>query len=232
MGGGYCVYLNGKKLIEVEKGPGRGQGGKPRGAFITKDMAGEFGGEVTIAATGFLRYSGRYKGKPQNRIPRGRFSVWLEKMKIPPMDAKVLQKSAIAPMRSTETWHTEDKDDRFHWDGEVEPNPKVLGSWKKIDTVAAVETFAPGQETSEKAPKTSRFAMDLEEVTFKNKGLTDHKLRVWSGNTFMNLKQNEALAMQIKTLDGDDYLFIEAGGFGYRVPKDYTPPYYVYKRVK
>jgi hypothetical protein len=39
------------------------------------------------------------------------------------------------------------------------------------------------------------------------------------------------LKMVVKSIDGTEYLFLEKGGFGYRVPKTYVPPFYVLKRV-
>ena len=41
------------------------------------------GGKVTIAATSFLKYfHPRFKSIP----PQGHFNLWLEEMKIPPLD--------------------------------------------------------------------------------------------------------------------------------------------------
>ncbi len=54
------------------------------GAFISKEFAEDFqGGKVVIAATSFLRYNRKYKVAPTSRIPQGRFTFWLEEMKIP-----------------------------------------------------------------------------------------------------------------------------------------------------
>ena len=41
-----------------------------------------------------------------------------------------------------------------------------------------------------------------------------------------------ALKMKTKTIDGTDYLFIEAGGFTSGKPKDWHPGWYVLKQVK
>lgn len=56
-------------------------------------------------------------------------------------------------------------------------------------------------------------------------------LWIWSGDTLMNLERNEALKMIVKTIDGGDYLFIEAGGFSTRHFVGWQPPLYVMKRA-
>ena len=82
-GEGYAIYVNGKLLAESNAGVGRRQGGQPRGGHVYADFRDEFkGGKVTIAATSFLRYN-----NPRGIIPpRGHFTLWLEEMKIPPLN--------------------------------------------------------------------------------------------------------------------------------------------------
>jgi len=71
-------------LAESNAGVGVRQGGQPRGGHIYNDFRGEFqGGKVTIAATSFLRY---YHPASGSIPPRGHISLWLEEMKIPPLD--------------------------------------------------------------------------------------------------------------------------------------------------
>ena len=54
--------INGKPLIEFKTCFGRGSGGLPKGAFITREFLGDFnGGEVTIAVKTFLRFNDKYK---------------------------------------------------------------------------------------------------------------------------------------------------------------------------
>jgi alpha-galactosidase len=83
-GDGYSIYVNGKLLAQSSAGVGKRQGGQPRGGFIYNDFRDEFkGGKVTIAATSFLRYN-----NPRGIIPpRGHLTLWLEEMKIPPLDS-------------------------------------------------------------------------------------------------------------------------------------------------
>ncbi len=81
-GEGYAIYVNGKLLAESTAGVGVRQGGQPRGAHIYNEFRDEFkGGQVTIAATSFLRFN-----HPRHGVqpPRGHISLWMEEMKIPP----------------------------------------------------------------------------------------------------------------------------------------------------
>ena len=67
-------------------------------------------------------------------------------------------------------------------------------------------------------------------ITFKDNGETDSMTRLWSGDTLMDLTRYEALKMQIREMDGADYLFIEAGGFSTGNKPDWKPNLYVMKR--
>jgi len=67
-------------------------------------------------------------------------------------------------------------------------------------------------------------------ITFKDKGMTGDGLWIWSGEALMDLERYQALKMTVKTIDGSDYLFIEAGGFSQKNPVGWKPPLYVMKR--
>ena len=85
-GEGYAIYINGKQLIEYPHGVGRGQGAQPRGAFIDGEFVKQFqGGTVTIAATSFLKY---FHPRDKSIPPQGHFDLWLQEMKIPPLDVR------------------------------------------------------------------------------------------------------------------------------------------------
>ena len=233
-GGGYAIYINGKRLIEQTRCAGRGQGARPKGAFITKEFLKDSqGGEVTIAAKSFLRFNHKYKVRPTTRIPQGRISFHFEEMKLPPLGPAEMVKSAtVVPMLSTkwqEKQNEDDKelqsdDDRFLYDGKFVANPQVLGNWKIIDQVKTVDEFKtdkrmnPGRAT-------------IRAITFKDKGETDELLWIWSGDTLMDLARNQALKMTVKRVGDDDYLFVEAGGFSTRQREGWKTPYYVMKRV-
>ncbi len=59
----------------------------------------------------------------------------------------------------------------------------------------------------------------------------------WSGDTLMDLKRDyrgsaayEALKMVVKSIDGTDTLFVEAGGFSTKHPAGWQSPWVVMKR--
>jgi len=84
-GAGYELYVNGKLMGSAKNGNGRGQGGKPRYVPVTEEFLEDFKkGEVTIAATTFLRYGSRAK-VTMPPVPQGIFSLWVEEMKLPPI---------------------------------------------------------------------------------------------------------------------------------------------------
>jgi len=229
---GYRIHINGQQLIETKHGVGRRQGARPRGAFITKAFVDEFAkGPVTIAATTFMRYGSRAIAT-MPPVPQGIFSLWLEEMKLPPVDDEAIRKSAtVIPMLSSDWQAKQDPDnrelrradDKFHWDGRFVVNPKILGRWKTIDQVQAVAEFTPDKKMDSRRAR-------LKQLTFKDKGLTSVGTWIWSGDILMNLDRYEALKITVKTLAGADYLFIEAGGFSTRNTPGWTSPLYVMKR--
>jgi len=231
-GDGYKIYLNGKPLVEAKGGIGRREGGKPRGGFVTKEFAGEFNkGPVTIAATAFLRY-GSSAEVTMPPVPQGIFSLWLEEMKLPPLYDEAMRKSAtVIPMLTSQWQAKQDPDNRelqpdegkFRYDGKFIDNPKVLGTWRIIDQVKTIDEFTPGKKMD---PGRAMFT----EMAFKDKGMTGDGLWIWSGEALMDLERYQALKMTVKTIDGSDYLFVEAGGFSTRNPLGWQPPWYVMKR--
>ncbi len=85
-GEGYAIYLNGKLLAESKAGvtAWRKEGWKPRGGHVWADVREEFnGGKVTLAVCTFPMNN----RAPDSFIPAGPpLSVWLEEMKIPPLE--------------------------------------------------------------------------------------------------------------------------------------------------
>ncbi len=231
-GDGYRIYVNGKLLIETKYGVGRRQGAKPRGGYITKEFVEEFNkGPVTIAATSFLRY-GNKAIVQMPPVPQGIFSLWLEEMKLPPINDDAIRKSAtVIPMLSSEWQAKQDpdkaelqtEDDMFRYDGRFVANPRLLGSWTIVDQVATVDEFHLEKEMNPGRPT-------FTEITFRDKGLTGDALRIWSGDTLMDLERYQAMKMIVKQIAGGDYLFIESGGFGTRNPVGWQSPWYVMKR--
>ncbi len=231
-GDGYRIYINGKVLIETKNGVGRRQGGQPRGAFITKEFVEQFtNGEVTIAATSFMRY-GNKAIVQMPPTPQGIFTMWLEEMKLPPINDEAVRKSAtVIPMLTAE-WQRNQApdnaelqtgDDRFHYDGKFVANGKLAGTWTVVDQVNSIDQFTPDKKINAGRPPFSSLSLLKD-------GLTNHPLRIWSGSTLMDLERYQALKMTLKTIDGKDYLFVEVGGFSTRNAIDWKSPLVVLKQ--
>lgn len=104
-GGGHVIYINGKPLIEATQGNGRGAGGSPKGAYITREFLADFkSGKVTIAVKTFIRFNDKYKVKPSSRIPQGKISLHLDEQKLPPMGDDLLIKSAAVVAMLSSEW--------------------------------------------------------------------------------------------------------------------------------
>ena len=218
-GGGHVIYINGEQLIETQKCNGRGSGGRPKGAYITRDFMDDFkGGKVCIAVMTFLRNNDKYKVKPSKHVPQGKFSLHIEEQKLPPMEDELVFKSAsIVPMLSSEWQDRQDPEDReksasavkYRWDGRFVNNPKISGEWKVIAQVADIADFDPARKTRVNRPPFSS-------LNLKEGGRTDSPVWAWSGDMLMDLTKFQALKMKPRNLDGKDYLFVEVGGFGNR----------------
>ncbi len=226
-GGGHLIYVNGKPLVEAKTCNGRGSGGLPKGAYLTKEFLDDFrSGEITLAAITFLRFNDKYKVKPNSKVPQGKFSLHIEEQKLPPMgDDLLLKSAAIVPMLSTEWQDAQDPEDReksalarkFRWDGQFVANPEILGNWKVITQVAAMEEFDP-------AKKFGRARNPLfDAITFKEDGSTHDTTWIWSADILMDLNRYQALKITPKTLAGSLYLFVEAGGYSTRHKPGWKP---------
>ncbi|MDB4756323.1 DUF6288 domain-containing protein [Mariniblastus sp.] len=232
-GGGHIIYINGKQLIECKQGNGRGSGGLPKGAYITKDFLDDLKrGEVTIGVKTFIRFNDKYKVKPSGKTPQGKISLHLDQQKLPPMGDELVQKSAsVVAMLSSEWQSAQDPDDRerqaaavkFRYDGKLKSNNRVIGDWAPVGAVKSIEEFDPAKRLN---PRSVQFG----NLDFKLNGQTNHITRLWSGDTLMDLTRYEALKMIVRRLDGDDYLFVEAGGFNVRHGPDWKTQWYVLKK--
>ena len=70
----------------------------------------------------------------------------------------------------------------------------------------------------------------LKELTIQPDGKTHDPLWIWSGETLMNLRKNEALAMRVQKINDTEFLFIQAGGFETKKGSTWTSPWFVMKR--
>ena len=199
----------------------------PKGAYLTKEFLDDFrSGKVTLAAITFLRFNDKYKVKPKSAVPQGKFSLHIEEQKLPPMGDDLLLKSAsIVPMLSTEWQDAQDPEDReksalarkFRWDGQFVANPEILGNWKVITEVAAIDEYDPAKKSGRS--RNSFFT----KISFNEDGSTNDPTWIWSADMLMDLNKYQALKITPKTLAGNLYLFIEAGGFGTRKKPGWKP---------
>jgi len=232
-GDGYRIYINGKQLIEVPAGVPRRAGGRERGAFITKEFVDEFGkGPVTFAAISFLRY-GDKAIVTMPPVPQGSFCLEMEEMQVPPLDAETFQKAAAFIGMRSAAWQTlQDPDDAdrspedglFLYDGKFVPNAKVPGDWTVVTLVDSTDAFDPSQ-------RPNRRGIPFREISFKEGGFTDSTAFFWSGDMVMDLSKRQVLKITPKTMDGTDYLFVEAGGFSEKNPPTWQCPLMVLQRV-
>jgi len=99
----------------------------------------------------------------------------------------------------------------------------VLGAWRTVDVVKSIDEFTLDKKTNARGAR-------ITAITFQDNGRTDDMMRLWSGDVLMDLTRYEALKMVVKAIDGEDYLFVESGGFSTRNPKGWQSPLYVMKR--
>lgn len=225
-GEGFEVYLNGKEFFKRDRGVGRREGSLPISMHIDQSWKPEFkNGEVDIAVKSFM---GIHKG-----IKHRQLSVWIQEMKMPELtDEEIVMSAKVMPMLCTGWQSLQDPDDndkdpeagKYQWDGNFVDNPKVIGSWKTVGVVSSPEAFKPSDRPDTRGIR-------LKEMTFNPKGTTGELLWIHSGSTLMDLGSNQALQMQVKTIDGKDYLFIEQGGFNAKLGMDWKPNWEVMTRV-
>jgi hypothetical protein len=234
-GGGYGIWVNGKPMITQEKCIGRGGGEKPYGAYITREWFDDFdGGEVTIAVQSFLRYNDKYKVKPSEPLPQGMISVHLEEQRLPPMGMDLVAASAtVVPMKSLE-WQlaqfAESEELResapaFRWDGRVQPVSDLLGSWKLVGEVRGDEVFEPAKPRRPHRPAFSTLHLQAD-------GSTGDPLRLWTGQRVLDLERYEALGMELRTVGGQEFLFVEAGGYSERHKPGWQTTWRVFARAR
>lgn len=232
-GGGYKIYINGRPLAESLNCVGRGGGGQPKGAFVTREFLEDFQRhEVTIAIKTFLRFNDKYKVKPSEAIPQGKISIHLEEQKIPPMGDDLMLKSArVIPFLNSQWQASQDPNDRelqsaaaqYRYDGVFIPAAELQGRWKTLGVVKTIEEFRPGQRLDpRRAPWSS--------LELRAQGETDQGSRIWSGRRLLDLTKFEALEMKVVEIEGTEYLFVETGGFNQRHPVDWKSSWAVLQR--
>jgi hypothetical protein len=231
-GDGFKLYLNGRPIADTKFGLGRREGDNIRGGWVTGEFSADFAkGPVTIAAITFLRYGDRaiVTMPPE---PQGVLQMWMEERKLPSLDAATIAKAAtMTPMLNTAWQDAHDPDSgeeptddlRFRYDGKFVANPKLTGKWHAIATVDAIESYNPKGKTPLVKPL-------FKEIDLRSDGSTGSTSHLWSGDILMDLDRSQALKMATKDIDGVDYLFVEAGGFGPKNPVGWKARLMVLKR--
>ena len=165
-------------------------------------------------------------------VPQGIISLWLEERKLPPLDDAVLRKAAtFVPMLSSAWQELQNPDNpaadpeegKFRYDGKFAANPQVAGSWTTIAYVKSTAEFDPKAK-----PRPDR--SPIREIILNDDSSSNSSRWIWSGSTLMDLENYVALKITPQSIDGSDYLFVEAGGFGPKNPAGWQPQLMVMKR--
>ncbi len=129
------------------------------------------------------------------------------------------------PKRTSAWQESRDDKDLYTYDGEIIESKNLLGKWKVIDYVQDAKDFKSSKKMKPGKPP-------FKEIVFAAGGKTDKPVRIWTGKKLIDLNKNQMLLMKGKSLEGQSYLFIEAGGFTTGKAKDWHPGWYVLKQAK
>jgi hypothetical protein len=200
---------------------GRRSGGQPWGFVIDDDFRQQFTNDtVTLAATGFLPIH-------KSGVKRNYIAFWFEEMKLPELgEREMLNVLRVTPLK-TATWQSTLADeDTYQFNGTFEENKAVAGSWEQIVKVDAITDFDPAARNrrNQRAP--------FQKLNFRPGGRTDDPKVMYSAEMLFDIENKQALKMTLESLDDNEYLFLEAGGFKESHPDDWQTPYYVFKRVE
>jgi len=229
-GDGFKLYINGKPLAETNEGLGRRLGDLIRGGWITSAHSADFTkGPVTIAAITFLRYGDRAISQ-MPPVPQGIFQLCMEERKIPQLYAAMFHKAVTQSPMLNSKWQaaiqldpSETDSKKFIHSGTFVSNPKMIGRWKVIAVLNQIEDFKP-------AGGNSREKTIFNDLELREDGSTQTHGYIWSDNILMDLDRNQALEMQMKTIDGRETLFIEIGGFSLDLPPNWKSQWMVLQR--
>lgn len=103
-------------------------------------------------------------------------------------------------------------------------HPEVLGKWSFVDYVVEVDEFKP---TDKKWKGGNHY---FKEVVFLNNGKTNKPYITWTKEVLIHKNDVTASKYEIKTMDGDDYLFIQEKNGDY-IYRHEDPKYVVFKRT-
>ena len=126
--------------------------------------------------------------------------------------------------KRTSAWQKSRKEaDLFRYDGKPKDVKALHGKWTAIDMVPTIEEFS---STRKMDPSKAPFP----ELVFEAEGKTGSETLIWSGQKLIDLGKNQMLLMDSKTIDGEAYLFVEAGGFTSGKAADWHPGWVVLRK--
>jgi hypothetical protein len=229
-GDGYEIYVDGKLLEKREAGVKARAGGKAISTAITKDMWETMQNEPIVAAKGFCSIP---PGRRSPGVPRNHFSIWVQEMKCPEITKEmIIRGKSLQPLLCASWQSTKDEDDKYLYDEKIVANDAVLGMWKKVAQVAAIVDFDPDKMTDLKPEEDNEKeeAFPLDKIEIKAKGKTDDEFIIWTGEMILDLNRYMALKMETMEIDGEEYLFIESGGFNKSKPEGWMSQYTVFAK--
>jgi hypothetical protein len=135
------------------------------------------------------------------------------------------------------------------------PNPALLGKWRTMEKAGSVKELQDkwAKEAADKAAETAakkagkktkpkpapkKPSYGIPDINIQDGGIASvgRSKLTWSGNMLINVSTGEALQMNIQTIDGKEYLFVETGGFTEQdetvEESTWQPSYYVMTRSK
>ena len=154
--------------------------------------------------------------------------------------------------RTTLTSHISGKDsDMYSYSGKFEPNPALIGTWawavwpapnKPSEIEACIAKYLSGKKgkdpTKVEGSKDTLQLMDGGK-TGKSRFYGGY---FWSGDMLIGINDDQALKMEVRTVEGVDFLIVERGGFNAvpkteeeataTLPADWHCGYHVYVRQK
>jgi hypothetical protein len=166
------------------------------------DTIVEPGGQVTPNQTEYLR---------------GRAHTLLQS--IPGSEVVLLKMPKL-----TSKWQKTRRDsDKYQPTGRFVNAPALIGKWTVVNKVKSIDGYKGDEDKKLRKPP-------YRAITFKARGKTDSGTRMWNGRILIDLARGEALEMSTELVNGEQYLFIEAGGFSESKPTDWHPGYFVLKK--
>ena len=227
-GDGSDVWFNGERRANRRKqdasltGVGKRVGGRPWAFVVESDLRKQFTGEpLTVAASGFLKLH-------KSGVKRAHQSFWFEKMKLPLIGEAEIVKAIRKTPLNTAAWQASGRDDdRFELGDGFEANEVIIGNWRQVGIVSAGENFDPAAQYRRETRSWRSFG----DVHFKEKGRTTDPLCWYSGDMLLELPRKQALKMDLKEIDGKEYLFVEFGEFEEGKMVEESSPFYVLERI-